>query len=168
MIKLVIDLAEVVGFEPTGLSPQQISSLRRCDHFGTPPYMAEAVGFEPTDGHPPSAFEADALGQTQPHFRILVGEVGFEPTQPFGTGFTVRPSSPTLALPYVLLTNNIQNLGSHTFIVGNHLCRIFILSYNKLLQRLQRSSLVHQGIIDDSKVVCRTTKRTDSLLSATR
>ena len=82
-------LAEVVGFEPTRLSPQQISSLRRCDHFGTPPYMAEAVGFEPTDGSPSSAFEADALGQTQPRFRILVGEVGFEPTQPLGTRFTV-------------------------------------------------------------------------------
>ena len=32
-------LAEVVGFEPTGLTPQQISSLRRYDHFGTPPNM---------------------------------------------------------------------------------------------------------------------------------
>ena len=32
-------LAEAVGFEPTGLTPQQISSLRRYDHFGTPPYL---------------------------------------------------------------------------------------------------------------------------------
>ena len=31
-------LAEEVGFEPTGLAPQQISSLRRYDHFGTPPH----------------------------------------------------------------------------------------------------------------------------------
>lgn len=28
----------MVGFEPTGLTPQQISSLRRYDHFGTSPY----------------------------------------------------------------------------------------------------------------------------------
>lgn len=28
---------------------------------------------------------------------IVVGVVGFEPTQPEGNGFTVRPSSPTLA-----------------------------------------------------------------------
>ena len=31
----------------------------------------------------------------------LVGEVGVEPTQPEGNGFTDRPSSPTLALPYI-------------------------------------------------------------------
>ena len=73
-------MAEVVGFEPTGLSPQQISSLRRCDHFGTPPNMAEAERFERSDGRPSPAFEAGAFGQTQPHFRMLVGEVGFEPT----------------------------------------------------------------------------------------
>ena len=34
---------------------------------------------------------------------LLVGEVGVEPTQPKGNGFTDRPSSPTLALPYILL-----------------------------------------------------------------
>ena len=29
---------------------------------------------------------------------IVVGVVGFEPTQPEGNGFTVRPTSPTVAL----------------------------------------------------------------------
>ena len=36
-------LAERVGFEPTGLSPQKISSLRRYDHFGTSPHIYWAV-----------------------------------------------------------------------------------------------------------------------------
>lgn len=124
-------LAEVVGFEPTRLSPQQISSLRRYDHFGTPPNMAEAERFERSDGCPSPAFEAGALGQTQPHFRMLVGEVGFEPTQPQGIGFTARPSSPTLALPYVLLSNDIQNLGSYTLVICNHLRSLSFLRLNK-------------------------------------
>ena len=34
---LASHMAEEVGFEPTGLSSQQISSLRRYDHFGIPP-----------------------------------------------------------------------------------------------------------------------------------
>ena len=33
----------MVGFEPTGLTPQQISSLRRYDHFGTSPYYSYQV-----------------------------------------------------------------------------------------------------------------------------
>lgn len=33
----------------------------------------------------------------------MVGEVGIEPTKPEGNGFTVRPSSPTLALPYIVV-----------------------------------------------------------------
>lgn len=31
----------------------------------------------------------------------MVGEVGVEPTQLESNGFTDRPSSPTLALPYI-------------------------------------------------------------------
>lgn len=34
-------------------------------------------------------------------FSALVGEVGVEPTQLESNGFTDRPSSPTLALPYI-------------------------------------------------------------------
>ena len=34
----------------------------------------------------------------------LVGEVGVEPTQPEGSGFTDRPDSPTSALPYIMIT----------------------------------------------------------------
>ena len=42
-------LALAVGFEPTGHLPQQISSLRRYSHFGTPAFLlALEAGFEPT------------------------------------------------------------------------------------------------------------------------
>lgn len=33
----------------------------------------------------------------------MVGEVGDEPTQLKSNGFTDRPSSPTLALPYIVV-----------------------------------------------------------------
>lgn len=46
----------------------------------------------------------------------LVGKVGFEPTKPEGSGFTVRPNSPSLALTlvrpviYSLLTEDFTHL----------------------------------------------------------
>nr|DAL05275.1 MAG TPA: hypothetical protein [Caudoviricetes sp.] len=39
----------------------------------------------------------------------MVGEVGVEPTQLESNSFTDCPSSPTLALPYVLAPNTLLN-----------------------------------------------------------
>ena len=41
-------MAGSVGFEPTGLSSHQISSLRRYDHFGNYPHLECQVRFELT------------------------------------------------------------------------------------------------------------------------
>ena len=35
-----------------------------------------------------------------------VGQVGIEPTQPYGNRFTVCPASPTAALTHINLSNN--------------------------------------------------------------
>ena len=38
-LRVHLSVAEGAGFEPAGLAPQQISGLRRYDHFGIPPHV---------------------------------------------------------------------------------------------------------------------------------
>ena len=47
-------------------------------------------------------FSRQSPGPPRLTLRILVGEVGFEPTQPKDTRFTVWPNSPALALPDIM------------------------------------------------------------------
>ena len=85
--------------------------------------MATEVGFEPTDVLPPPVFRTGAISQARPlrHLNptlfelhigqqqtFVVGEVGVEPTQPEGNGFTVRPSSPTLAFPNKVRVKGVE------------------------------------------------------------
>ena len=47
-LRVHLSVAEGAGFEPAGLAPQQISGLRRYDHFGIPPHVGRRVRIELT------------------------------------------------------------------------------------------------------------------------
>ena len=82
-------LAQSIGFEPTSLLSQRFS--RPLPHH---PDICHIVPF--------SAVCLQVVRKGLKATIPLVGEVGFEPTQRKGNGFTVRPDSPTSALPDII------------------------------------------------------------------